>query len=253
MAEIRGLVGVHGRSERGFSCGPSGFRRLQRAGLFLRQYQSEITMGRSLAGVLTLVALVTAAACDRQPSGQGSAGDPQEPGEMIEVTAAAPAQQAPASEPTVVREPAVEAPVEAAPVPVEETPVVAASPTVPAQPPAAAPSSTGAADPVSIQSGVYTTAQATRGRQVAQRECNACHSPTEWSSGGIVVGWNGRSVFELTSHIRSIMPLDGPGRLPWQAYTDIVAYMLQLNRVPPGERELPTDETELSAIVIERG
>jgi hypothetical protein len=46
------------------------------------------------------------------------------------------------------------------------------------------------------------------------------------------------------------MPYDSPGALSDQQYTDIVAYMLELNGVPAGTTELPADEAGLSQITI---
>jgi mono/diheme cytochrome c family protein len=120
-------------------------------------------------------------------------------------------------------------------------PPAAAAPAAPADATAA----------VSVYTGVYTTAQATRGQQVQQRECANCHSPGDWSQGRLLGGWGGQTVYQLVDNIRLTMPMDGPGRLSLQQYTDIVAWMLQLNEIPAGDEELPADEEGLRQITIE--
>jgi S-disulfanyl-L-cysteine oxidoreductase SoxD len=116
---------------------------------------------------------------------------------------------------------------------------------------ACAPAGGAAAGTVSVYSGVYTAAQAARGNTVRQRECANCHSPGDWQQGRLLTGWVNQPVHALVDQIRSTMPMDGPGRLSLQQYTDIVAYILQLNNVPAGDTELPASEDGLRRITIE--
>jgi hypothetical protein len=60
----------------------------------------------------------------------------------------------------------------------------------------------------------------------------------------------GRPVGDFVEQIRQTMPYDSPGRLSRQEYTDIVAYMLRLNRIPAGETELPSDQAGQAAIIL---
>lgn len=108
-----------------------------------------------------------------------------------------------------------------------------------------------AAAPGSIYSGVYTTGQARRGNEIQQRECGACHTPTDWAQGRLLQAYTGSSAYDLVAQLQATMPMDGPGRLSWQEYTDIVAYILELNTVPTGSGELPTDEDHLRSIRLE--
>lgn len=103
-----------------------------------------------------------------------------------------------------------------------------------------------------IWDGVYTTEQAARGQQIAQQNCTACHSAAEWTGPSFLGVWSGRPVRELHLMIRSAMPMDGPGRLSPQEYTDIIAYMLRLADVPAGETELPADDEGLGQINVTR-
>ena len=47
------------------------------------------------------------------------------------------------------------------------------------------------------------------------------------------------------------MPEDNPGSLNAQQYADVVAYFLQLNRVPTGAEELKGDADVLTRIQVE--
>jgi S-disulfanyl-L-cysteine oxidoreductase SoxD len=103
-----------------------------------------------------------------------------------------------------------------------------------------------------IWEGVYTTAQAARGERLAQQNCTACHSSSEWGHSGFLGAWVGRPIRELHTMIRSSMPMDAPGRLTPQEYADIVAYMLRLANAPAGQTELPATDEGLNRINVTR-
>jgi hypothetical protein len=63
--------------------------------------------------------------------------------------------------------------------------------------------------------------------------------------------FSGSSVFGMITTIAETMPADSPGSLSWQEYTDVVAYMLQLNEVPAGDSELSADQAQQSGIKVE--
>jgi alcohol dehydrogenase (cytochrome c) len=60
--------------------------------------------------------------------------------------------------------------------------------------------------------------------------------------------WGGEPVGSLFEHVSTNMPQDAPGSLEPQQYADVVAYILQLNGVTPGDRELPADAEQLSSV-----
>ena len=107
--------------------------------------------------------------------------------------------------------------------------------------------------------GVYTEAQAARGRPLYNRECASCHA--EAMTGGemapplvggeFLSNWNGLSVAELLDRMRNTMPLNKPKSLSRQSNADILAYMFSVNRFPSGKAELPTDGETLKQIRIE--
>lgn len=118
------------------------------------------------------------------------------------------------------------------------------APSAPAAPAAAA-------APVSVYTGVYTEDQAERGMRLQRQQCAACHSTNDWSGGRILSGWEGQTAFDLVSHIRNTMPLNAPGSLSLQEYTDIFTYMLELNDVPAGSTELEATDEALRMVEVE--
>jgi mono/diheme cytochrome c family protein len=103
--------------------------------------------------------------------------------------------------------------------------------------------------------GLYTDAQATRGRQVFTRSCVICHSenPGEVAGQGAAPSllgeafsfrWAGLPVANLFDTIRQTMPDGAPNSLSLAEYADVTAYVLQLNEYPAGQRQLSSDSQE---------
>ena len=103
---------------------------------------------------------------------------------------------------------------------------------------------------VTIWDGVYTVEQADRGADTAGTVCFACHSASEWTTPMFIRVWSGRPIHQIWENLRMTMPYDSPGRLTAQEYADVVAYMLELNDVPAGDTELPSDADGLRRIRV---
>ena len=101
-----------------------------------------------------------------------------------------------------------------------------------------------------IWDGVYTAEQADRGADTARTVCFACHSASEWTTPMFIRVWSGRPIHQMWENLRMTMPYDSPGRLTAQEYADVVAYMLELNDVPVGDTELPSDADGLRRIRV---
>jgi quinoprotein glucose dehydrogenase len=111
----------------------------------------------------------------------------------------------------------------------------------------------------SIWDGVYTKEQARRGRTPYLKLCAECHATnlrgTEDSPA--LIGrafmrlWNGTTLDELFEITRVTMPVANPESLSGQVVADMVAYMLQGNKVPPGDSPLDPDLDVLRQIRIE--
>ena len=110
----------------------------------------------------------------------------------------------------------------------------------------------------SVWDGVYSEAQAGRGKKSYITSCAACHN--EGLQGGdlapalkgeeFLLKYNDKPMFELVDRIATTMPQDDPGTLKPQENADIVAYVLQVNRIPAGASELPSDAAAQKAIAI---
>ena len=102
----------------------------------------------------------------------------------------------------------------------------------------------------STRDGVYSIQEAARGRALYQRVCSYCHETDEFGP-DYMVDWEGQPVGSLFELIKASMPEDNPGDLSRQQYSNLVAYLLQVNGLPAGEHELGNDPMQLDKIVIE--
>ncbi len=100
----------------------------------------------------------------------------------------------------------------------------------------------------STRSGVYTVAQANRGRDTYAGMCQACHSPATHTGPAFTDAWGGRTLWELFRYISEQMPKSDPGSLAASEYAQVLAYVLELNGMPPGNTQLPTDSVILGKI-----
>ena len=99
--------------------------------------------------------------------------------------------------------------------------------------------------------GVYTEEQAQRGAQVYENICAECHSQDEFME-PLMLSWTGAPISMLFFEITDLMPEDSPGSLEPGEYADVLAYIFELNGLPPGQTELEPLEEVLKQIIIER-
>jgi mono/diheme cytochrome c family protein len=102
----------------------------------------------------------------------------------------------------------------------------------------------------SVWDGVFSTAQADRGRNLFSEHCASCHGGRlEGGEGPSLVGdkfwsdWKESTVGALLSYVSKNMPFDGDGgtpagSLPANTYSDIVAHILNSNGFPSGTTDL---------------
>jgi hypothetical protein len=60
--------------------------------------------------------------------------------------------------------------------------------------------------------------------------------------------WSGRLLSELFGFLRERMPKNDPGSLSADEYTQVLAYLLRMNRMPAGQEELPADSVAMTSI-----
>ena len=123
-----------------------------------------------------------------------------------------------------------------------------------------------AGEVASVWDGVFTEAQAARGREAYSGACSFCHGrrlngapddPDMRSTPPLVRArflreWDGRSLATLFAYTRQTMPEDNPGSMTDQEYVDTMAYMLSVGGMPAGNDELPPDPRGLARIVIQQ-
>jgi mono/diheme cytochrome c family protein len=118
--------------------------------------------------------------------------------------------------------------------------------------------SVAAQTPASVWDGVYTEAQAERGRAAYAQSCASCHADDlrgrstapSLVEESFAFLWEGMSLGDLLEKTRTTMPSDRPGSLPASTYADILAFIAQKNGYPTGARELADDASVLKAIRI---
>ena len=138
--------------------------------------------------------------------------------------------------------------------------VTAPSPAPAEAPPPAAAEPEPAAPPTSVLDGIFTEAQAERGRAAYEEHCAECHGEElrgdEMAPGLTGVAfrfrWRGLKVADIFESIESTMPPEEPGTLGDQTYIDIVAFLLSANRYPAGDRELAAESRLLEGVAVER-
>src|SRR5215472_13507222 len=110
----------------------------------------------------------------------------------------------------------------------------------------------------SVWDGVYTAAQAERGRSAYETSCVNCHNRDLAGSvrapalrgDKFMLSWQNGSVNNLYSKIRFSMPATYPDSVSDDVKLDILAYLLQQNGFPAGSADLKMDSERLEAIQI---
>jgi len=108
----------------------------------------------------------------------------------------------------------------------------------------------------SVLDGIYTAAQAERGKAVYAMNCAGCHG--EKQEGGnagptlsgpdFTNGYKDGSAGALLTKISQDMPSSAPGSLEPQQYADVFAFVLSVNKYPAGQTEAPKDPADLKNV-----
>lgn len=112
-----------------------------------------------------------------------------------------------------------------------------------------------------IWDGIYTTAQAQRGQKILLEQCSMCHGEEMRGGGGVpsavgpefMFNWDGKSVGELFTFLKTTMPPTAPGSLSDQKYADAMAALFSHNGFPAADSsEIPADPAALADVTILR-
>jgi mono/diheme cytochrome c family protein len=107
--------------------------------------------------------------------------------------------------------------------------------------------------------GVYSQAQADRGKGTYTTACLECHGEElagqdmtpPLAGSEFLSNWNGLTLGDLAERMRTTMPLNKPGTLTRDQIADILAYVLNYNKFPAGANELPKDVQVQKTITIQ--
>jgi mono/diheme cytochrome c family protein len=110
----------------------------------------------------------------------------------------------------------------------------------------------------SVLDGVFTDAQAKRGKDVYTGNCLQCHGDA--LQGGneapplgpaFIASWKSATLGDMVEKIRRSMPDDAPGSLTAQQYTDVVTFILSASHYPTGATELPVETAQQKLIKVD--
>jgi len=97
-----------------------------------------------------------------------------------------------------------------------------------------------------VRDKVFSAEQAKRGRASYDGKCASCHDggtmgPELWGD-PFLTQWENKDVAGFFSRIQTTMPEDAPGTLADKEVLDLIAYVLQTNGFPAGDKELASKE-----------
>ena len=114
--------------------------------------------------------------------------------------------------------------------------------------------------PRTVWDGVYSEAQASRGKALSEAQCSFCHQSDLRGQGfapaliedAFATRWQDGNLGDLFAIVKGTMPQDKPASLTDEEYAAIVAYLLQANRYPAGQQDLRPDPASLKEVVFKR-
>ncbi|WP_367948196.1 c-type cytochrome [Devosia sp. WQ 349K1] len=111
---------------------------------------------------------------------------------------------------------------------------------------------------VTTATPVFTQAQADAAKSNYARTCVSCHGDKLQGSGNapplsglaFTSYWNGKPMSGLMEALQR-MPADSPGSMTEKQNAELLALILETNKAPAGDAELPSDMAALEAIIFE--
>ena len=111
-----------------------------------------------------------------------------------------------------------------------------------------------------VWEGAYSEAQAARGRVLYEAQCAFCHQSDLRGQGfapaliedTFATRWQDGNLGDLFTIVKVTMPQDKPASLTDDENAAIVAYLLQANRYPAGQRDLGPDPAALKEVLFKK-
>jgi len=108
----------------------------------------------------------------------------------------------------------------------------------------------------SVWTGVYTSAQATRGTDLYNRVCSECHGDDlegrekapALAGASFAQRWDDATLKKLFERMQEMPPDKPDARLQPKEYVDILAFLLSANELPAGSQPLVEDKDVLATI-----
>jgi hypothetical protein len=101
---------------------------------------------------------------------------------------------------------------------------------------------------VTTRDGVFTAAQAERGKRVYEESCVSCHQLDFYETK--LLAWQNASVSELFAALSATMPSSNPGGLASGSYLDVLAYVFSITGSPAGDIELSLETMDSIEIIV---
>jgi mono/diheme cytochrome c family protein len=116
----------------------------------------------------------------------------------------------------------------------------------------------GSSESRSARAGVFTAAQAKRGKAEYLMHCAMCHRDDLGGSDRspalvgttFMANWADKTLADLVDRIQTTMPQGDPGTLTRKVSVDIATYLLDANDYPTGPQELPEDVDALQHLAM---
>mgnify|MGYP001169146168 FL=1 len=105
--------------------------------------------------------------------------------------------------------------------------------------------------PQSTLDGIFSQDQAKIGEKIFQVSCVSCHLPEQFGE-TFIQSWAGATVRDLFDLTIALMPEDQPGSLKPEEYVAILAYIFNMNSLPPGPVALSDQREILGNITIKK-
>jgi S-disulfanyl-L-cysteine oxidoreductase SoxD len=101
----------------------------------------------------------------------------------------------------------------------------------------------------SANDGVYTAEQAVKGKELYGQVCESCHQPSKFSGAEFSRAFGDKPLSEIDAAMAE-MPMDNPGSLKREEIASLIAFFLEMNKYPAGQKPLDGEADALKQIMV---